>query len=108
MGDGLLYEQLAGELSRLISEGVLACGDRLPSVRRLAEERRLSVSTRSQFDRPSASTVPSLAVMTNSRSARKRFIACTRVATVTRWPNDGRAYIETSHFRSIHPQWLAS
>ena len=45
MGDGLLYEQLAGELSRLISEGVLACGDRLPSVRRLAQERRLSVST---------------------------------------------------------------
>lgn len=41
----LRYERLAGELSGMISDGVLAHGDRLPSVRRLALERRLSVST---------------------------------------------------------------
>lgn len=41
----LLYEQLAGELAGLIAGGVLACGERLPSVRRLSRDRRLSVST---------------------------------------------------------------
>lgn len=45
MADELRYEKLAGELSGLIKSGVLAGGDRLPSVRRLAAERRLSVST---------------------------------------------------------------
>ncbi len=43
--DTLLYEQLAGDLAGMIAGGVLACGDRLPSVRRLSKERRLSVST---------------------------------------------------------------
>lgn len=41
----LRYEKLAGELTGLISSGVLQHGDRLPSVRRLAQEKRLSVST---------------------------------------------------------------
>ncbi|WP_306603487.1 PLP-dependent aminotransferase family protein [Azonexus sp.] len=41
----LRYEKLAGELAALIGDGVLTHGDRLPSVRRLAQERRLSVST---------------------------------------------------------------
>lgn len=41
----LLYEKLAGEVAGMIAAGVLAHGDRLPSVRRLAQERRLSVST---------------------------------------------------------------
>lgn len=41
----LRYEKLAGELAALIDDGVLTHGDRLPSVRRLAQERRLSVST---------------------------------------------------------------
>lgn len=45
MAEELRYEKLAGELSGLIADGVLACGDRLPSVRRLAQERRLSIST---------------------------------------------------------------
>lgn len=45
MTEELRYEKLAGELAGMIVDGVLACGDRLPSVRRLAEERRLSVST---------------------------------------------------------------
>src|SRR5574343_202744 len=45
MAEELRYEKLAGELAGMIADGVLACGDRLPSVRRLAEERRLSVST---------------------------------------------------------------
>lgn len=41
----LRYEQLATELAGMIAGGVLAHGDRLPSVRRLAQERRLSMST---------------------------------------------------------------
>src|SRR5574343_77719 len=41
----LRYEKLAGELAGMIAGGVLGHGDRLPSVRRLARERRLSVST---------------------------------------------------------------
>jgi DNA-binding transcriptional MocR family regulator len=40
-----LYEQLADDLRGLIDERVLQPGDRLPSVRHLAEQRRLSVST---------------------------------------------------------------
>jgi len=40
-----LYEHLAGELSQAIDRGTLRAGDRLPSVRRLAEERSVSVST---------------------------------------------------------------
>lgn len=46
MSDELLrYEKLANELSAMIASGVLAHGERLPSVRRLAKERRLSVTT---------------------------------------------------------------
>jgi len=41
----LRYEKLAAELEGMISGGALRFGDRLPSVRRLALERRLSVST---------------------------------------------------------------
>ncbi len=41
----LLYEKLATELSGMIADGVLRHGDRLPSVRRLSKERRISVST---------------------------------------------------------------
>lgn len=41
----LRYEKLAGELSGMIADGVLNPGDRLPSVRRLAQERRVSIST---------------------------------------------------------------
>ncbi len=41
----LRYEKLAGELAGMISNGILTHGERLPSVRRLAQERRLSVST---------------------------------------------------------------
>ncbi len=41
----LRYEKLAAELAEMIANGVLRLGDRLPSVRKLAEERRLSVST---------------------------------------------------------------
>lgn len=40
-----LYEQLADDLRGLIDGRVLQPGDRLPSVRHLAEQRRLSVST---------------------------------------------------------------
>jgi DNA-binding transcriptional MocR family regulator len=43
--NGFLYENLADELGRAIDRGALRAGDRLPSVRRLAEERSCSVST---------------------------------------------------------------
>ncbi|WP_434516272.1 PLP-dependent aminotransferase family protein [Dechloromonas sp. ARDL1] len=43
--DLLRYEKLADELARMMASGVLNHGDRLPSVRRLARERRVSVST---------------------------------------------------------------
>jgi len=40
-----LYEQLAAELGDAIERGALRPGERLPSVRRLAEERAVSVAT---------------------------------------------------------------
>src|SRR3569623_1889712 len=43
--EGFLYESLASELGQAIARGSLRAGDRLPSVRRLAEERSCSVST---------------------------------------------------------------
>lgn len=42
---GLRYEKLADDVASLIAGGVLRAGERLPSVRRLAQERRVSVST---------------------------------------------------------------
>lgn len=45
MGDLLRYEKLASELAGMMADGALRHGERLPSVRRLAQERRLSVST---------------------------------------------------------------
>ncbi|MEW6163699.1 MAG: PLP-dependent aminotransferase family protein [Pseudomonadota bacterium] len=41
----LRYERLADDMAGLIADGVLRAGERLPSVRRLAQERRVSVST---------------------------------------------------------------
>jgi DNA-binding transcriptional MocR family regulator len=40
-----LYERLADELGDLVLRGALRAGDRMPSVRRLAEERGISVAT---------------------------------------------------------------
>ena len=40
-----LYENLADELGALIASRVLAPGDRLPSIRHLAQQKRLSIST---------------------------------------------------------------
>lgn len=40
-----LYEQLANELGDLIARRVFVPGDRLPSIRQLAQQKRLSVST---------------------------------------------------------------
>jgi DNA-binding transcriptional MocR family regulator len=45
MDGSFLYEHLAGELGQAIDRGALRAGDRLPSVRRLAQERAVSVST---------------------------------------------------------------
>jgi DNA-binding transcriptional MocR family regulator len=45
MTEILRYEKLATELAGMIADGVLRQGDRLPSVRKLSEERRVSVST---------------------------------------------------------------
>jgi DNA-binding transcriptional MocR family regulator len=42
---GLRYQQLADELSGMVAGGILRPGDRLPSVRRLAREKRLSATT---------------------------------------------------------------
>ncbi|MGE0551328.1 MAG: PLP-dependent aminotransferase family protein [Kofleriaceae bacterium] len=42
---GFLYEHLADELGQAIDRGALRSGDRLPSVRRLAQERKVSVAT---------------------------------------------------------------
>ncbi len=42
---GYLYEHLADELGQAIDRGSLRAGDRLPSVRRLAQERSVSVAT---------------------------------------------------------------
>ena len=42
---GYLYEHLADELGQAIDRGALRSGDRLPSVRRLAQERSVSVAT---------------------------------------------------------------
>jgi DNA-binding transcriptional MocR family regulator len=41
----LRYEKLADDVAGLIADGVLRAGERLPSVRRLAQERRVSIST---------------------------------------------------------------
>ena len=43
--DLLRYEKLAADLAGMMADGMLRHGDRLPSVRRLAQERRVSVST---------------------------------------------------------------
>ncbi len=40
-----LYEHLANELGALIDSRVFAPGDRLPSIRHLAQQKRISVST---------------------------------------------------------------
>src|SRR4051812_50061655 len=42
---GFLYEHLAAELGQAIDRGALRAGDRLPSVRRFAQERSGSVAT---------------------------------------------------------------
>ena len=41
----LRYEQLADELSGMIAGRILRPGERLPSVRRLSQEKKLSIST---------------------------------------------------------------
>jgi DNA-binding transcriptional MocR family regulator len=43
--DAFLYERIADELEGLVARGALRPGDRLPSVRRLSEERGVSVAT---------------------------------------------------------------
>lgn len=45
MPTDFLYEQLAAELGDAIERGALRPGERLPSVRRLAEDRALSIAT---------------------------------------------------------------
>ena len=40
-----LYEALAGELARLVQAGTLRLGDRLPSVRRMSQQKTLSLTT---------------------------------------------------------------
>ncbi|PZR13969.1 MAG: GntR family transcriptional regulator [Archangium gephyra] len=45
MNSGLLYEQVADDLTRAIRAGTLRGGDRMPSVRGLAKQRHVSVAT---------------------------------------------------------------
>src|SRR5688572_25601116 len=40
-----LYHQLADQIQQLIHAGTLRAGDRVPSVRRLSQQQRVSVST---------------------------------------------------------------
>jgi DNA-binding transcriptional MocR family regulator len=42
---GLLYEQIAEDLTHAIRQGTLRSGDRMPSVRGLARQRRVSIAT---------------------------------------------------------------
>lgn len=46
--DAYLYEQLAQELSQQIVDGVYSVGEKLPSIRRLCAQRRVSVATAMQ------------------------------------------------------------
>lgn len=43
--DAFLYERIADELGAMVARGALRPGDRLPSVRRLSEERGVSIAT---------------------------------------------------------------
>jgi DNA-binding transcriptional MocR family regulator len=71
----LLYESLANEFATLISDGRMRPGDRLPSVRRLAQQRRLSISTviqalRTLESRGSVEARPQSGYYVRGRSAR--------------------------------------
>ena len=41
----LLFEQVAARMREAIHAGILAAGDRLPSVRELSQQERVSIST---------------------------------------------------------------
>ncbi|MEW5977005.1 MAG: PLP-dependent aminotransferase family protein [Acidobacteriota bacterium] len=43
--EAFLYEQVVAKMTRLISEGIMRPGERIPSVRRLSRQERISVST---------------------------------------------------------------
>ncbi len=43
--NGLLYEQVAEDLTSAIRQGTLRGGDRMPSVRGLARQRKVSIAT---------------------------------------------------------------
>src|SRR3954462_541547 len=45
LNDELLYEQLVREISELIQHGALRPGDKLPSVRQVSQQRKVSVAT---------------------------------------------------------------
>jgi DNA-binding transcriptional regulator YhcF (GntR family) len=40
-----LYEQVAGRIATLIESGTLRPGDRVPSLRRISDQQRVSLST---------------------------------------------------------------
>lgn len=43
--DGLLYEQVAARVEKMIEQGVLKPGERIPSVRQVSQRQRVSMST---------------------------------------------------------------
>ncbi|MFD1299487.1 GntR family transcriptional regulator, partial [Lysobacter gummosus] len=45
MSQDLLYERLADRMRRQIQRGVLRAGERLPSLRRLGRDQRISLAT---------------------------------------------------------------
>ena len=40
-----LYEQIAGRIAELIQHGTLQAGEKLPSIRRLSQQEKVSIST---------------------------------------------------------------
>ena len=71
--DAFLYERLADELGAMVERGALRAGDRLPSVRRLSEERGVSVAT-------VLAAYLRLEDAASSRCARSRGTSCARGA----------------------------
>jgi len=45
LGRAFLYEQVAGKISQLISQGTIRPGERVPSVRKISNQQRISIST---------------------------------------------------------------
>ena len=45
VGQSFLYEQVANKITQLISQGTIRPGERVPSVRKISHQQRISIST---------------------------------------------------------------